>query len=87
MVQTTIALGDDHFILAQGHDLDDLKVRIETAIESGGAFVDFVVVGNRVVSVYMTDRERIVLTKATVVFDERDTGDVAVPYGSDLDLA
>ena len=85
MVQTTIAVGDAHFLLAQGHALDELKEAIHSAIHGGGAFVDFVVVGNRTVSIYMTDHERVVLTEATVVFDERDTGDIAEPYGGHLD--
>jgi hypothetical protein len=85
MIQSTIAVGEAHFLLAQGHDLDELKHRIETAVHGGGAFVDFVVVGNRNVSIFMTDREPIVLTQATVVFDERDTGDLEEPYGGLFD--
>jgi len=86
MVQTTFAIGDAHFVLAQGHDVDELKSRIEARIQAGGGFVEFVVVGNRTVSVYMTDHERIVITKANVVFDERDTGDIEAPYGGYLDV-
>jgi hypothetical protein len=85
MIQSTIAVGETHFLLAQGHDVDELKRRIETAVHAGGAFVDFVVVGNRTVSIFMTDREPIVLTEATVVFDDRDTGDPHDPFGGHFD--
>jgi hypothetical protein len=86
MVQTTIAIGDSHYLLAQGHDQEELKRRIEDAIHGGGGFVDFVVVGNRVGSAYLDGHERISLTIETVLFDERDTGDTDVPYGGMYDL-
>ena len=86
MVQTTIMVGDSHYLLAQGHDHEALKRRIEDAIRGGGAFVDFVVVGNRTVSAFLDGRERIVLTLETVLFDQRDTGDTAAPYGGMYDL-
>lgn len=81
MVQKTLALGDSHFVLAQGQDERDLQHRIEAAVHAGGGFVDFVVVGNRRVSAFMTGAERIVVTVETVLFDERDTGNVEHPFG------
>ncbi|MFD4959413.1 hypothetical protein [Microbacterium sp. NPDC058389] len=86
MVQTSIALGEAHYLLAQGHDPEELKQRIGAAIHSGGAFVDFVVVGNRTVSAFLDGRERIILTVETVLFDERDTGDVEAPFGGSYDI-
>jgi|SRR6478735_1224148 len=86
MVQTAISLGDAHYLLSQGHDSQELKQQIEDAIHSGGAFVDFIVVGNRRVSAFLDGRERIVLTVETVLFDERDTGDVDTPFGGTYDM-
>jgi hypothetical protein len=86
MVQMTIVIGESHYLLAQGLDQEELKRRIEDAIHRGGAFVDFVVVGNRVVSAFLDGRERIVLTVETVLFDQRDTGDTEAPFGGMYDL-
>ena len=86
MVQTTLAVGDAQYLLAQADDQVELKGRIEDAIRGGGAFVDFVVVGNRVVSVFFDGRERIVLTVQTVLLDQRDTGDTDAPFGGLYDI-
>lgn len=85
MIRTTITIGDAHFLLAQGQDLEALRRRIEEAIHRGGGFVDFVVVGNRTVSALMTGSERVIFTVETVPFDERDTGDPDVPFGGFFD--
>ena len=86
MVQVTIAIGESHYLLAQGLDHGELKRRIEDAIHGGGAFVDFVAVGNRLVSAFLDGRERIVLTVETVRFDHRDTGDTDAPFGGMYDV-
>lgn len=85
MVRTTVAIGEDRYLLAQGHELGELKARMTTAVRSGGEFVDFVVVGNRTVSVLMTSWIRVVFTIETVQFDARDTGDVEAPFGTFYD--
>jgi hypothetical protein len=85
MVRTTLTIGDDPFLLAQAQDYDALQRRIEEAIRRGGAFVEFVVVGNRKVSLFMNGRERIALTLETVQFDVRDTGDTESPFGGFFD--
>lgn len=85
MMRTTVAIGEDRYLLAQGHDLDDLKTRMSAAVRDGGAFVDFVAVGNRTVSVLMTSWIRVVFTVETVQFDSRDTGDVEAPFGTFYD--
>jgi hypothetical protein len=86
MVRTTVALGENLYLLAQGQDLGALQRSIVDAVREGGAFVDFVVVGNRAVSVLMTAHRSVVFTIETVPYDERDTGDVAEPFGGFYDL-
>ncbi|MFG6445493.1 hypothetical protein ACFXP7_09200 [Microbacterium sp. P06] len=85
MVRISIALGDVTYLLAQSEDHEALKRQIETAVRAGGAFVDFVEVGNRTVSALITGSERVILTVETVPFDERDTGDVDYPFGAFFD--
>ncbi|NKF33739.1 hypothetical protein HER21_45775 [Pseudomonas sp. BGM005] len=48
--------------------------------------MDFVVVGNRQVSVLITQHSRVTISVATVAFDERDTGDLDFPYGGYYDI-
>lgn len=86
MLQTEILADGVTYLLAQDQDLDDLKRRIEEAITMAGTFVDFVVVGNRQVSLLVTPRSRMSISVTTVLFDARDTGDVHFPYGGHYDL-
>jgi hypothetical protein len=74
------------YLLAQGQDLESLKRRIEEGAQSGGRFVEFTVVGNREVSVLVTSRTRVVFSVETVLFDGRDSGDHAEPFGGFFDL-
>lgn len=86
MVRTEIAINGSSVFLAQEQNVDDVKRRMEAAVQAGGAFVDFVVVGNRSVSVLVGPRTQITISVATVVFDPRDTGDEAQPFGGFYDL-
>jgi len=86
MVRARIALNEAEFFLAQGQDVADLRRRIEEAMHSGGRFVDFVVVGNRAISVLIASATQVVISVETVDFDVRDTGDDAMPYGGEFDL-
>lgn len=86
MVRTRIALNDTEFFLAQGQDVGELRQRIEDAMHSGGGFVEFVVVGDREVSVLIASATQVVISVETVNFDTRDTGEGAVPYGGEFDL-
>lgn len=86
MVRTEIAINGSSVFLAQEQDIDDVKRRMEAAVKSGGAFVDFVVVGNRSVSVLVSAQTQITISVATVGFDPRDTGDEAMPFGGFYDL-
>ncbi|MFG6444588.1 hypothetical protein ACFXP7_04850 [Microbacterium sp. P06] len=85
MVRTSIAIGEANFLLAQDADLDALKQDIVTAVQAGGDFVEFVVVGNRTVSALLTGRDSIILSIETVPLDARDTGDVDAPFGTFFD--
>lgn len=86
MARARIALNEAEFFLAQGQDVADLRRRIEDAMHSGGGFVDFVVVGNRAVSVLIAGATQVMISVETVDFDPRDTGDDALPYGGEFDL-
>lgn len=86
MVRTEVTIDGRSALLAQGEDVDDLKRRLEAAATGQGTFVDFVVVGNRGVSVFVSPRSRIVITVATVQFDPRDTGDEEAPFGGFFDF-
>ena len=84
MVRTTVTIGESHFLLAQGQDDDALKRQMESAVQAGGEFVDFVAVGNKTVSALITGYELVLFTTEVVPFDERDTGDVAYPYAGEF---
>ncbi|AZS45961.1 hypothetical protein ABY45_04650 [Microbacterium maritypicum] len=86
MARTRIALNESEFFLAQGQDVAELRGRMEGAMRAGGGFVEFVVVGNRAVSVLITAATQVVISVETVEYDARDTGDSAVPYGGEYDL-
>lgn len=86
MVQTTVVVDGESHILAQDQNSRELQRRIEDAVSTAGTFVDFVVVGNREVSVLITPYSRVSITVGTVIFDSRDTGDVEHPYGGFYDL-
>ncbi|KTS10061.1 hypothetical protein [Microbacterium testaceum] len=85
MVRTQIAIDEASFFLAQGQDLVALRARIEEAVQAGGGFVSFVVVGNREVSALFTAHSRAILSVETVPYDARDTGDSDDPYGGFFD--
>jgi len=85
MVQTQIAIDEASFFLAQGQDLPELRSRIEQAVQAGGRFVSFVVVGNREVSALFTPNSRVALSAETVEYDARDTGDADDSYGGFFD--
>ena len=86
MVRTEVAINGSSLFLAQGQDLDDLKRRIEAAMRTPGSFVDFVVVGNRSVSVLISPRAQVAFSVETVQFDSRDTGNHDEPYGGLYDF-
>lgn len=86
MVRTQIAVNDVDFFLAQGQDVDRIKEEIVSAAQGGGRFVDFVVVGNRSVSVFISTGSQVVISVDSVQVDHRDTGDDTAPYGGAFDL-
>lgn len=85
MVRTQMAVNDAVFALAQGQDIEALKGRIESAVERGGRFESFVVVGNREVSVLFSPQTSVAFSTETFEFDERDDGDPGVPFGGFFD--
>ncbi|KAA9153674.1 hypothetical protein F6B41_07020 [Microbacterium lushaniae] len=85
MVRTEIVVNGESYLLAQGHDVSELRREIEDASRSGGRFVEFIVVGNRAVSVLVSPRTEVVISVQTVQFDARDTGDDDAPFGGFFD--
>lgn len=85
MTQTEVVFDGSRFLLAQDQDVDDLRRRIEAAAKTAGTFVDMVVVGNKAVSVLITQSTQVTISVATVAYDPRDTGDVDFPYSGYLD--
>jgi hypothetical protein len=85
MQRTELTIDGRAFFLAQGQDPHELQRRIEAAAGTTGTFVTFTVVGNREVSVLITQRSRVVFTVETVQFDPRDTGDADFPFGGFYD--
>ncbi|MFJ4172527.1 hypothetical protein [Microbacterium sp. NPDC089696] len=86
MIRTEVTIDGASFLLSQDQAVEDLRRRIEEAVETAGTFVDMTVVGNRSVSVLITPRTHVTISVATVAFDARDTGDLEFPYGGYYDL-
>jgi hypothetical protein len=83
MKRYTITVGSKSYILAQGHEIDDLRRLVVDAVHSGGAFVEFVVLGNRQISALVSAGLPVIVEMAEVEVDERDTGDVQYPFTID----
>jgi hypothetical protein len=80
MKRYTATIGSKSYILAQGHAIDELRSTIVNAVHSGGAFVEFVVLGNREISALVTAGLPVIIEAADVEEDDRDTGDVLHPF-------
>lgn len=85
MVQSHAIIDGVSYSLAQGQDLEQLKRAVEEAVRAGAAFVDFTIVGDREVSALISPSTRVVFTIETVQFDERDTGDLGLPFDGKYD--
>ena len=88
MRQDTVKVGDDRFVLAQGHSIDDAKAATVAALRANGGLVDLVVFGNRKVSVLISPGVPVVFTSEVLDVadeDDRDTGDVGYPFDTILD--
>ena len=90
MERTRMVVDEVGFFLAPGQDVADLKHRIEAALRSGGAFVDFIVAGDDAVSVLVSASTRVVISLESVDVDvgvgAGDAGHGAAHYGGDFDL-
>lgn len=88
MRRNTVRVGEDRFILAQGHSIDDVKAATVAALRTGGDLIDLIVLGNKE-SVLVSPGVAVVFTSETIATadqDARDTGDVLYPYDSLSDL-
>lgn len=86
MQRVEVSINGTAHLLAQGQQLTALKERVEEAVQAGGRFIDFTVVGNRSVSVLITPAAQVVFAVETVQYDPRDDGDEAHPYGGIFDF-
>ena len=82
MIRYTTTIGTRSYILAQGRDIEELQSRMVDAVHSGGAFVDFVVFGNRRISVLVSPGVAVIFEGAEVDVDSRDTGDTTEPFST-----
>ncbi|MDF2442162.1 MAG: hypothetical protein JWR01_365 [Subtercola sp.] len=80
MLRNTVAVHGREFLLAQNTDVSALKAATAAVMASGGGFLDFVVVGNREVSVYLTPGIGVIFESHAVDYDLRDDGDLAAPF-------
>lgn len=80
----TTTLGTKSYVLAQGHPIEELREEMVAAIHAGGAFVDFVVLGNRRIHVLISPGLPVIFEEADVEGDARDTGDTDYPFALDL---
>lgn len=83
MRRDTVKIGEDRFLLAQGHDIEIVKAATVAALRANGDLVDLVVYGNREVSVLVSPGVAVLFTSEIVEDedqDSRDTGDVSFPF-------
>ncbi|RUR03081.1 hypothetical protein [Labedella endophytica] len=83
MKRYTATVGTKSYTMAQGHPVEELREAMVAAIHAGGAFVDFIVFGNRRIWVLVSPGLPVILEESEVEEDERDTGDVSEPFGLD----
>ncbi|KZX21959.1 hypothetical protein [Rathayibacter tanaceti] len=84
MIRTTVTIEGKTYGLSQGTDVDDLKQSATRATQAGGGLIDFVIVGNRQVSVLISSGVPVIFEELEVLDDDRDTGDVHRPW-DDID--
>lgn len=89
MRQDTVRIGNDRFVPAQGHSIDDVKAATVAAMRANGDMVNLVVYGNKEVSVLVSPGVPVIFTSEFLDADDedhRDTGDVENPFDSIADL-
>jgi hypothetical protein len=82
MLRTSVTVDGQRYRLAQGQDIEAIKSAAVDAARAGAGLVDFVVVGNRAVSVLVTPAIRVLFEKHEVEDDVRDTGDTLSPFAA-----
>jgi len=86
MKQETVQVGTHRYILAQGHDIADVKASAVAAVRAGGGIVDLVVHGGEEVSFLLSPGVAVLFT--TEVFESRpeETGEPWPPFASYTDV-
>jgi hypothetical protein len=85
VLRTSVVIDGQKYPLAQGQDLEAIKSATVAAAREGAGLVDFVVVGNRAVSVLVTPTIRVMFEEHEVDGDARDNGDLRAPFTSPVD--
>ncbi|SMH48588.1 hypothetical protein SAMN06295885_3072 [Rathayibacter oskolensis] len=80
MMRTTVTIEGRTYGLSQGTDIAALKESTTGAAQSGGGLVEFVVVGNRQVSVVVSPGVPVIFEEVEVDDDDRDNGDLHEPW-------
>lgn len=75
-VRTQVAIDGGVFLLDDTRTPADLKDRLQNAARSGGTFVDLDVVGDRTVSVLVSQASKVVISVGP---PETDVGDFSFP--------
>lgn len=89
MRQDIVRIGNDRFVLAQGHSIDDVKAATVAAMRANGDLVNLVVYGNKEVSVLVSPGVPVIFTSEILDADDEDdrnTGDVENPFDTIADL-
>lgn len=89
MRQDTVRIGNDRFVLAQGHSIDEVKAATVAAMRANGDLVDLVVYGNKEISVLVSPGVSVVFTSELIDADDedhRDNGDVENSFDTIADL-
>jgi translation initiation factor 6 (eIF-6) len=80
-----LLVSNQTYVLARSQSLDDLKEDIESAVSSGGKFVDFTVSGDENVSLLVTAASHVVLVPQSRERGIRDTEVLDNPRGWSAD--
>lgn len=80
MIRTTVTIEGKIYGLSQGTDVGGLKRSATEATQAGGGLIDFVIVGNRRVSVLISSGVPVIFEEVEVPHDDRDTGDLRKPW-------
>jgi hypothetical protein len=83
LVRHTVIVGSREFLLTPGEDVAEVKAAVVDAVRAGGGFVDFSVVGNRMVSVLVTAGVHVMFQSEQIPEGPPEESGSAFPGGED----